>query len=299
MLSFYEKLIELEQCYARPGIRIEHSIQTNGTLIDDKWASFFKANGFLVGLSIDGTQENHDTNRVYPQGHGTWKTVENSWKLLAAHKVETNAVCVITGPAARRGQAIYQNLKRLGCRYMQFIPCLDPMEKARGNEPYSLSPDRYGQFLKTVFDLWYRDWEQEDYVSVRMFDDFVHILAGRSPGTCSTNGTCGRYLVVEGDGSVYLCDFFVLDEWKMENLSDTPLSTLLASPLSEKFCAHGQGQPTACINCPWLRLCNGGCQRDWIGNDLNYHCQALRSFFEYAYPRLCQIATLERQMSMF
>lgn len=110
--------------------------------------------------------------------------------------MEANAVCVVTGPAARRGQAIYQNLKKLGCRFIQFIPCLDPLERDRGGEPYSLSPERYSQFLRTVSDLWYRDCKQGDYVSIRMFDDFVHTLAGQNPGTCAISGTCGRYLVV-------------------------------------------------------------------------------------------------------
>lgn len=294
-LNFYKRLIHLERKYFRPSVQIEHSIQTNGTMINEEWATFFKDHNFLVGLSIDGTRENHNLNRVDGLGRGSWKAVENAWNLLTKYDVNTNAVCVITGPAARRGQAIYQNLKKLGFRYMQFIPCLDPIGKERGSEPYSLSPERYGHFLRTIFDLWYRDWEQGDYVSIRMFDDFVHILAGQIPGTCATNGSCGRYLVVEGDGSVYPCDFFALDSWKLGDLGKTPLPELLGSSLAEKFCTQGRGQPAECSGCPWLPLCNGGCQRDWVGNDRNYHCAALRAFFAYAYPRLQVMAKLERQ----
>lgn len=295
-LPFYRKLIELEQKYVRPGLIVEHSIQTNGTLIDEEWASFFEEHNFLVGLSIDGTRDNHDLNRVDALGSGTWKSVEHAWRLLAKHVVETNAVCVVTGFAARRGQAIYQNLKKLGFRFLQFIPCLDPMGKERGGEHYSLTPEQYGRFLRTVFDLWYRDWECGDYVSVRMFDDLVHILAGQTPGTCATNGTCGRYLVVEGDGSVYPCDFFVLDQWRLGSLAEQHLKDMWDAPLAERFCACGRGYPPKCVGCRWLPLCHGGCQRDWVDHDRNYHCEALSSFFEYAFPRLRHMAELEQTM---
>ena len=227
-LPFFQRFVELERQYLRPGLTVEHSIQTNGTLIDEDWARFFRDNRFLVGLSLDGTKDLHDANRVDSQGRGTWNTVARTLTLLQKWQVEVNLLCVVTGPAARRGQAIYQNLKKLGGRYLQFIPCLDPMEEERGGRPFSLTPERYGRFLCTVFDLWYQDWEQGDYVSVRLFDDYVHLLDGQRAGTCATAGTCGRYFVVEGDGSVYPCDFFVLDQWRMGKLGEHTLEELVS-----------------------------------------------------------------------
>lgn len=295
-LDFYKTFVELERKYARPGLRVEHSIQTNGTLIDGDWADFFRENEFLVGLSLDGTRELHDANRVDVRGRGTWETVTRAMDILKTHGVDYNILCVVTGGLARRGQAVYQGLKKLGCRYLQFIPCLDPLGE-RGGQPFSLSPERYGRFLCTVFDLWYRDWERGDYVSVRLFDDYVHRLAGQPTGTCATAGSCGRYLVVEGDGSVYPCDFFVLDEWRLGRLGEQSLAELADAPLATQFRACGRGCPAACKDCPWLPLCNGGCQRDWVGQERNYHCAALRSFFAHAYPRMSRMAALERQMA--
>lgn len=295
-LPFFQRFVQLEQQYLRPGLTVEHSIQTNGTLIDESWAEFFRENHFLVGLSLDGTRDLHDSNRVDAGGKGTWSAVEGAWQLLQKHGVDANILCVVTRAAARRGQAIYNNLKKMGCRYLQFIPCLDPLEEARGSQPFSLTPDRYGTFLCQVFDLWYQDWARGDYVSIRLFDDYVHLLAGQKAGTCSTAGTCGRYFVVEGDGSVYPCDFFVLDEWRMGRLGDQTLEVLAGSGTARRFCEEGRGTPRACENCQWLPLCNGGCRRDWVGMDRNYHCAALRTFFAHAYPRLRQMAALERRM---
>ncbi|MCD7768717.1 MAG: anaerobic sulfatase maturase [Oscillospiraceae bacterium] len=295
-LPFFRRFIELERQYLKPGIQIEHSIQTNGTLVDQEWADFFRENHFLVGLSMDGTRELHDGSRVDSKGSGSWDTVLRSLRLLQRNQVDVNLLCVVTGTAARRGQAIYQNLKKLGCRYMQFIPCLDPLEKERGSMSYSLSPKRYGQFLCVVFDQWYRDWAAGDYVSIRAFDDYVHLLAGQPAGTCATSGRCGQYFVVEGDGSVYPCDFFVLDQWRMGRLGEQSLAELSRSPVAARFCSEGRGAPEACAGCQWLPLCGGGCRRDWIGMERNYHCEALRTFFAHAYPRMEQIARLERRM---
>ena len=102
-LEFYRKFVELEQAYARPGLQVEHSIQTNGTLIDEVWADFFRENGFLVGLSLDGTRELHDVNRVDVRGKGTWSTVTQSLGILQAHQAEYNILCVVTGAPARAG----------------------------------------------------------------------------------------------------------------------------------------------------------------------------------------------------
>lgn len=295
-LPFFETFVALERRYLPSHLLVEHSIQTNGTLVNDEWARFFRDNHFLVGLSLDGTKDLHDGNRIDHFGKGTWNTVTRSLKLLQTWEVPVNLLCVITGAAARRGQAVYQNLKKLGARYLQFIPCLDPLEEERGNRPFSLSPERYGHFLCTVFDLWYQDWERGDYTSIRLFDDYVHLLAGQPAGTCATAGTCGRYFVVEGDGSVYPCDFFVLDSWRMGKLGMQTFAELADSERALRFCTEGRGTPRQCANCQWLPLCNGGCRRDWIGMDRNYHCTALRTFFAYAYPRLRQMAQLERRM---
>ncbi|MCC8358099.1 MAG: anaerobic sulfatase maturase [Oscillospiraceae bacterium] len=295
-LPFFRRFIELEERYRRPGLQIEHSIQTNGTLITQEWADFFRENRFLVGLSLDGTRELHNANRVDARGKGTWDAVVRSLGLLQKNQVDVNLLCVVTGATARRGQAVYQSLKKLGCRYMQFIPCLDPLEMERGGMAYSLSPQRYGQFLCVVFDQWYRDWAAGDYVSIRSFDDYVHMLAGQPAGTCATAGRCGQYFVVEGDGSVYPGDFFVLDAWRLGRLGQQSLEDLSRSPVAARFCSEGRGTPGECAGCSWLPLCNGGCRRDWVGMERNYHCQALRTFFEYSYPRMEQIARLERQM---
>lgn len=295
-LSFYQFFTDMVRNNLRKGQTAEYSIQTNGTLVNEEWANFFYENNFLVGLSLDGTQELHDLYRVDAAGNGTWSRVERALRILQEHNVETSILSVITGDAARHGKEIYQRLKALECEFLQFIPCLDPLTADRGSQPYSLTPEQYASFLCDIFDLWYKDWERGDYHSVRMFDDYVHLMTGRPAGTCTSTGSCGQYFVVEGDGSMYPCDFFSHDSWCMGTLGKQTLKNLIESPIAKKFQALGCSRPARCRNCQWLSLCSGGCQRERIGLEYSYYCAALQAFFLHAAPYLKIISDAERNM---
>lgn len=296
-LDFFRDFVAMEGELIPSGVTVNHSIQTNGMAVTAEWAEFFRTNRFLVGLSLDGTRDLHDTLRVDSQGKGTWNRAVAALHELDKAGVETNLLCVVTGPMARNPQKVYQSLNKLGNHPLQFIPCLDPLEAPRGSMPYSLSPQRYGHFLCGLFDCWYRDWQAGRYVSVRLFDDYLRILAGMPPSTCAASGACGSYLVVEGDGSLYPCDFFVLDEWYLGNINETGVVEAMNSPRSQEFLARGRTRPEGCAQCPYLAICRGGCPRDWTAfgpQGENYYCPAFRQLFDYALPRLRQAAAALR-----
>lgn len=295
-LPYFRHFVEqVKQC--RPaGVRVSFAIQTNGTLLNEDWARFLKAEGFLVGLSVDGFREAHETHRVDAEGNGTWKRVLAAKALLDQFAVDYNALCVVTGRCARQPEKAYGSLKNLGFRYIQFIACLDPIGHDRGQEPWSLTPERYGRFLCRVFDLWYRDWVQGNYHSIRLFEDYVHILLGDGASTCATCGKCGSYLVLEGDGSAYPCDFFVLDHWKIGSIGEMTIADMAASEKASAFLHWGSVKPAECAACPYRTLCNGGCKNDWYTDATgphNYFCASFRELLDHALPRLQQIARAE------
>jgi len=283
--------MEFESRYRPAGVHVIRSIQTNGMLLDASWADFFRENCFLVGISIDGSAELHNINRVDTAGKGTFSRASAAFSLMQRSSVDTNILCVVTGQTARRAGAVYAALRKMGCRYMQFIPCLDPLGAERGNEPFSLRPERYATFLKTLFDLWYKDWKNGDYVSVRLFDDYVHILAGRPTGSCASNGSCGSYIVVESDGSLYPCDFYTYERWRLGNIGDGDLASFLER--GKTFIEKGAGEK--CASCKYFHVCRGGCKRDRFADcGENYYCPAFIEFFDHAMERLMEIASLER-----
>lgn len=296
-LSFYDYFTAQADIRKPSGIAVSYSIQTNGTLFDESWIPLLKKYDFLVGISIDGYKDLHNHYRVDAAGKDTWKTVSHTFQMLTRAGIRTNVLCVVTGPCAKHPDKVYRELKKLGAEFMQFIPCIDPIEEERGKMPFSLTPKAYGQFLCRLFDLWFEDWAKGDYHSIRLFDDYIHILLGCTDHvTCSTCGNCGAYFVVEGDGSVYPCDFFVLDKWKMGALGENTLIEMSNSQQARDFLQWGKEKPADCQRCRWFRLCNGGCKNDWerTGEPRNHFCEALKVFFAHAEQRLLLIAREER-----
>ena len=295
-LEFFQKFVEKARALCPKDVVISFSIQTNGMLLDETWAEFFRQERFLVGISLDGFKDNHNRYRTDSKGNSTWNRVVKAVRLLQKHRVEINALCVVTGPCARSPEKVYQGLKKLGFGFIQFIACLDPIGSERGTMPFSLTPEAYGKFLCRVFDLWYEDWKQGNYHSVRLFDDYIHILLGDGASTCATCGRCGAYFVVEGDGSVYPCDFYVLDKWKMGCLGEKSLLELADSEQAKAFLSWGTDKPEECGSCRWKNICNGGCKNDWGYESEaphNYYCKSFRTLLSHAETRLVEIVQAE------
>lgn len=276
---------------------VQYAIQTNGLALDADWCRFLAENRFLVGVSIDGDKALHDSHRIDAGGSGTWNRITANLRQLQKAGAEVNALCVVTKQCARSPQKVYHALQKLGLRYHQYIACLDPLEADRGSMPFSLTPEAYGKFLCGLFDAWYQDWRAGTYTSIRYFEDLVHLMLGDPASTCATSGACGAYCVIEGDGGVYPCDFFVLDQWRMGSIREDGYEALLQAPAAQQFLQRGGRRPAECAQCPWLRLCGGGCKRDWVeeGNSVhNYFCPSFRTLLTYAAPRLQEIALAER-----
>ena len=291
--TFIRSVTEQNQKYRIP---VSYSIQTNALALSDELLELFAKYAFLVGVSVDGTKILHDTNRTDINQKGTWGRVTHNLQRLQQKNIPVNLLCVVTRACARSPQKVYSGLKKLNCRNFQFIACLDPMDQPRGGAEYSLVPEDYGRFLRGLFDCWYQDWKRGEYVSVRLFDDYVHLAMGLPSGTCATSGSCGNYYVAEGDGSIYPCDFYAVDEWKLGTLGIESFAQIKEGPVAAEFLAKGYQRPERCDHCRWERLCGGGCRRDWTienGKTENYYCPAFREFFAYAESRIMEIARAE------
>ena len=278
-LDFFLFFTQTVRKYNQKCVTVQYAIQTNGLAVAEEWAKFFREENFLVGISLDGTPDVHDALRPDVSGDGTWTRVMQMIKLLEQYHIECNLLCVVTKRLAKKAERVYKSMKATGVRYLQFIPCLDPLGAQRGIENYSLSPELYAQFLCALFDAWYRDWKTGVYVSVRLFEDYIQLLMGAPTGTCSTTGACGSYMVVEGSGAVYPCDFYCLDEYKLGTIQNDSLQSLLLGEKMRIFIKDGRNVPAECQQCRWVNLCHGGCKRDRNTADKaqrSYYCKALQ-----------------------
>jgi len=296
-LEFFEKLMEFQKKYNTKGVKINNALQTNGIVIDDRWAKFLHDNNFLVGLSLDGTKDVHDMNRIDSANKGTFNRIMKTVDLFNKHKVEYNILFVVNSTVARHVAKIYNFFKRKNFRYLQFIPCLDPLDEDPGGHIYSLTPDRFTTFLKTLFDLWYEDIKKDNIISIRYFDNLVGMLMGYPPENCGMSGVCRCQFVVEADGGVYPCDFYVIDKWYLGNLKINDFDEIAKSETVKEFIEVSRYVDPKCRQCKWLNLCRGGCRRNRepFADDrpvLNYFCSSYMEFFEYAAPRLYELARI-------
>lgn len=294
-LGFFRAFTEMLREENRRGTAVSLAIQTNGYSLDEEWAAFFAQEGFLVGLSFDGDPELHDLYRRGPDGNGTSRRVLRAAALLRSHRVPFNLLTVVTAQAARHPDRIYGYYKRQGFGFQQYIPCLDPIGEPRGGQKYSLTPALYGQFLKRLFDLWYTDLSTGTQPYIRYFENLVGMLLGQIPEACGMLGHCTRQLVVEADGGVYPCDFYVLDRCRIGSVRTDSLPQIEEARARLGFIEESLMRDPACGACRWYPLCRGGCRRDRDENGvlgLNYFCPAYREFFAHAVPRLERIAQL-------
>ena len=294
-LPFFQSVVRLERELNTRGVAIHNAIQTNGYLVDDQWAEFFAENHFLVGVSLDGPQEVHDLNRLDSQGKGTYNRVMKAIACLKKHGAQVNVLTVVTNTTCRSIRKIYRFLRRNGLDYQQYIPCLDPLGEERGGHPYSLTSEAYARYLKDLFDCWYEDAAKGELLDNRYFTNLLLILMGRRPEACGMGELCGRQYVVEADGSVYPCDFYVLDQWRLGNFLTDTVEDVDRKRKELGFIELSAQKRQVCGACQWYPLCRGGCRRDWepiLDGQLrrNELCQAYQAFFPYAYPRLARLA---------
>ncbi len=293
-LDFFKKAVALERQYNQKGLTIHHAIQINGVGMDDRWAQFFKQEDFLVGLSLDGSSQNHDLYRLDHDGKDSYSKVMQTVRLFQKHGVQFNILTVVHKFTAKNIRQIYRFFKAQQFDYLQFIPCLDPIAAAAGGEVYSLTPKAYGDFLCTLFDLWVEDLQKGNTVHIRQFENYIEMLLGYPPESCGMSGICSYQHVVEADGEVYPCDFYVLDDYRLGNLNTCTFDDLQQRRTEIQFIETSKQIDPACTGCTHFSLCRGGCRRyrGQLGEELqlNYHCEAYRRFFTHATPRLYALA---------
>lgn len=298
-LDFFKKAVQLQRKYNVNRVEIRNAIQTNGLSLDGKWADFFREHHFLVGISLDGVKDTHDANRLDAQGKGTFNRVKQAIQLLESRKVAYNILTVVNGQTAPHAGQIYRAYQRAGLGYLQFIPCLDPIGEIPGSHPYSLTPEAYGSFLCNLFDLWYQDALQGRAPSIRQFENYIEMLLGYPPEACGMAGICSIQHIVEADGSVYPCDFYVLDAFRLGNLLTDSWEQIEQARKALGFLEQSRGVDPACQKCPHFSLCRGGCRRyrpvkedGTLGR--SFFCESYRTFFAHAAPGLRQLADIAR-----
>lgn len=307
-LEFFRRSIELTGKYRKPGQQILHTIQTNGVLINDEWSAFFRENNFLVGLSIDGPREMHDTYRRTKSGTGSFDSVISAWDVLNRHQVDVNILCTIHAANAEHPVEVYRFFRdELNALFIQFIPVVErttpallpaanrgwkdmhgddrPLYTQNGGivTDRSVGPLQFGRFMTGVFDEWVKN--DVGTVFVQTFDMTLGSFLGQH-NICIFSPTCGSSVCLEYNGDLYPCDHYVEPEYLLGNILEIPIYELASSEKQLKF---GQDKlnslPKYCRECDVLFACHGECPRNRFISApdgepaLNYLCEGYKLFF--------------------
>jgi serine-type anaerobic sulfatase-maturating enzyme len=288
-LPFFERITSLQSRSARPGTVISNSLQTNAVLLTDEWGRFLKEHNFLVGVSLDGPRELHDRPRTYRNGRGTFDLVMRGVDVLRRYGVEFNVLCVIGPHNVRYANRLMAFFRSEGFSNIQFIPAMgfqasDPESPAS----YLITPVEYGEFLVAAFDLWYGQGAPS--LSIRIFDNFLQSYLGIPNDLCVHADRCDAGIVVEYDGSVYPCDFYVHPNWKLGNVFEMSLDQIARSASRTAFMHRKLPLPEECGACEWLKVCKSGCPRNRVGDiggdQPEYFSASYKRFFAHADSRL-------------
>lgn len=301
-IDFYRKALSLQQKYAG-GRRIDNVIQTNGTLLTDEWCEFFAQNHWLVGISIDGPQPDHDHYRLTAAGKPSWKKVMQGIKLLKKHGVEWNAMAVVNAYNANHPLEFYRFFKENGCQFLQFTPIVERLTRHEDGRTLasladkdeiplseaSVTPEQWGYFLCAIFDEWVR--KDVGKIFVEIFDCTLANWMGISPGICAYSKECGHAGVMEHNGDVYSCDHFVFPEYKLGNIRDHSLIDMLYGKQQQEFSRLKHSSlPRQCRECDMEFACHGECPKNRFMKDkygdsgLNYLCPGYYHYYQHVAP---------------
>ena len=301
-IDFYRKALSLQQKYAG-GRHIDNVIQTNGTLLTDEWCEFFAQNHWLVGISIDGPQPDHDHYRLTAAGKPSWKKVMQGIKLLKKHGVEWNAMAVVNAYNVNHPLEFYRFFKENGCQFLQFTPIVERLTRHEDGRTLasladkdeislseaSVAPEQWGYFLCAIFDEWVR--KDVGKIFVEIFDCTLANWMGISPGICAYSKECGHAGVMEHNGDVYSCDHFVFPEYKLGNIRDHSLIDMLYGEQQQEFSRLKHSSlPRQCKECDMEFACHGECPKNRFMKDkygdsgLNYLCPGYYHYYQHVAP---------------
>jgi uncharacterized protein len=288
-LSFFKRVVELQKKHAPRRAVVCNGFQTNGTLISDELAAFLAEYKFLFGVSLDGPAPLHDHYRKTRDGQATHALVCKGIERLRKHGVDFNILALVNDRTVKQPRELYGYFKNRGFLHQQYVPCVE-FDEAGRLRPYAITGREWGDFLCAIFDRWID--EDAGRISIRLFDSILEYLVRGKRNACAMGTDCRQYFVVEHDGSVYPCDFFVRDELKLGNVTTGTWREFLESPLYRQFGLEKAKWCDECRACPWLPFCHGDCQkfRPAGASAKSVLCDGWQAFYAHALPRLERLA---------
>ena len=292
---FFKKAVELQKKYLPKGSIYSNGLQTNATLIDDEFAKFLGENNFLVGVSLDGPDYMHNHYRVTANDKGSHQMVLDAIARLDKYNVQYNILTLVNSLNVKEPLKVYNYLKEnIKTNYFQFIPCVEFIDNEKME--FAITGKEWGEFLIAIYDEWVK--EDVNKISIRDFDSLINLLMFGQYSSCNAQGNCCQYFVVEHNGEIYPCDFFVRKDLLLGNVFDDQFGDLVNSQKYIAFGALKSKWDDKCKSCKYLGYCSGGCLKDRMhsnnpSTNLSPLCDGYIMFYDHTldgFKAICQMA---------
>ena len=299
-LDFFKRVVELQQKHGRQGAVVSNGLQTNGTMLTDEFAQHLAKYHFLVGVSVDGPAAIHDKSRLTVDERGSHAMVMKGIEHLKRHTVDYNILTLVSSANVKHPKEIYHYLLEQGVLFHQYIECVEFDEQGR-RMPFAISDHQWGDFLCGIYDEWIKG--DTHRVSVRLFDSILTRMVEGVANVCHIGTDCRQYLVVEHNGDIYPCDFYVRPELKLGNIMTGEWAQYQQSPLYAEFGCRKHQWNDVCTGCEYLEFCGGDCQKNrWGGGadprTISSLCEGWKQFYQHALPGLRTLAAEVRSRRM-
>ena len=281
-IEFYQEFVKAAQWMCPAGCHLFWAIKTRTADLDDEWCNLFLQHDFEVSVEIDGTHPRRNSSM--------WSKIRPGFRKLIQWDVSVNADCVISNSSPLRPETLYDSLKKLGAKNISFIPSLNAGSEESAD---AMTPPQLANLMCRTFDVWYDDWTKGMYRFVNPFDDYIRIIRGLDCRECAVRGRCGDTVLVKANGSVYPCEKFQSEAYRIGLIGEGGIKEALRSSRYQQWLQSGSQKPKECLDCTRRALCNGGCKGEWVAAEDGMHnpyCSAYKRFFLYTYSRLIQIA---------
>ena len=298
-LDFYKRIVELQKQYGTDGQVVTNALQTNGILLDDDdWCSFLAEYKFLVGISLDGPKKFHDIYRKDHAGNGTWDKVMAAIERCKKHNVEFNILVLLNAKNVEHPDEIWDFFLEHKIQYLQFVQCVERDPDSGEIADFSITAKQYADFMCRIFDRWVEHGVRK--VSVRSFDSMLSYCLGQGQTECTFRAKCADYVVVEHNGDVFCCDFYVEEDAYLGNIMETPIEKLAASEIKIKFGRRKRKIVNKCLVCKYLDVCRGGCPKDRRMADEGYgkesfFCEGYKQIFDHTLGKIWELAAEVKQ----
>jgi len=262
--AYYDAAFSLIESLRPRDIAIQHSFQTNGTLINQEWCDFIRRTGLKIGVSIDGPQPIHDKFRVLRDGKGSFQRTMQGINLLRQNGIDFSVIAVLTKCSLLAPDQLYDffaghNIERLSFN----------VEEIEGvNRTSSITPDdAYDLYWNFLNYFWERLLAERKRISQREFEEaFACIVRPDASSMLNSQTTPFRMLNVDvrGNFSTFSPEFLGQSDPRygnfcFGNLNNVTLESALSNPIYLKLNEDIQRGVDKCrAECQYFSVCGGG-----------------------------------------